>query len=109
MECGKRGVWKMLGVENAGCGKFQFQYEMNKYYSFIFSLKKYFIKLWHLRVKRINARSKLTIDRLLIRKFIILLSPLISIFYLPIRYYSLELQKLFDLPVRMKGCIPFSR
>ena len=33
------------------------------------------------------------LDRLLIREFIIMLSALISIFYLPIRYCSLELQK----------------
>ena len=33
-KCGKCGVWKMLGVENAECGKcrkFQFQYEINKH------------------------------------------------------------------------------
>ena len=35
-----------------------------------------------------------SLDRLLISEFIIMLSALISIFYLPIRYCSLELQKI---------------
>ena len=35
-----------------------------------------------------------SLDRLLIREFIVILSALISIFYLPIRYCSLELQKI---------------
>ena len=35
-----------------------------------------------------------SLDRLLIREFIIMLSALISIFYLPISYCSLELQKI---------------
>ena len=64
-ECGKCGLWKVRSVENAECGKCrtsQFQYEINKSNSFIFSLKECFIILWHLRVKRINARSTLTID-----------------------------------------------
>ena len=46
--CGKRGVWKIRSVENAECGKcrtFQFQYEINKSNSFIFSLKECFILL----------------------------------------------------------------
>ena len=47
-------------------------------------------------------------DRLY-REFIILLSVMISIFYLPIRYCSLDLQK---ITVRfshenVRGCIPF--
>ena len=35
-----------------------------------------------------------SLDGLLIREFLIMLSALISIFYLPIRYCSLELQKI---------------
>ena len=43
-ECGKCRVWKMRSVENAGCGKCQ--YEINKESnSFIFSLKECFIIL----------------------------------------------------------------
>ena len=51
-----------------------------------------------------------SLDRFLIRELIIMLSALISIFYLLIRYCSLELQKIvvrFSRENVTKECIPF--